>query len=715
MLRVASLLSAVWTCAGACDEPRDCSRLQEAALPPLPPGLATWRHGHELKAACLEHTKAMDMDEMKDEPAEKVFDRMADSMHLHATLRPEETSAYKQRFVKHWHMREMCMVADDAIAQHGFAKAVCKALHMEKPLWVSSDSLGDAVPVTRSPPRVERDGTTYDWCACGTGLEKMTFWNLDKPEERTVVAMNSSLWMNFSSPVSRLGWICNGESRASSTTLPHPTLTVSLTMWRAAKSNLACSSQPSGRLRWNTWKATDYLTSVLFTSHTDGFSCFKIPAMLRTQKGTLIAFAEARKESCDDFAKTLLVYKRSTDGGATWSSTSVLVDPEGKDGVCGAPLVIGNCAPVQLAMTSQHHPGRILVPHTHNNFKFWMTHSDDDGLTWSPAAEIPNVTRTEASPDCERGMDYYGFEGLDTLSLHNFDDILKFAHALGWGKTDPLGHPGWRAKMKGPWQFTGLGPPGSLQLRSGRVLVPGYHSWLRGLSGGNGQLPVSQLYNNLAFGHLLISDDGGDTWRLGSENGFADGAGNGANENQMVQLSNGSILTNMRSLSTGTPQFRLQARSDDDGETFTATEFVYDLPQPFNGCQGSTVVGSHDAIYVTTPDPAPGTGLIRDLAKLLGARVNLTGRNHLTVFKSVDGGRTYPFKYLIDEGDAMQTSLQYLAEKQQLQLLHEQADPAPAELSDLLVGSLVVQLPDRFVFRVIDERIIPGSHGDVVV
>lgn len=116
--------------------------------------------------------------------------------------------------------------------------------------------------------------------------------------------------------------------------------------------------------------------------------------------------------------------------------------------------------------------------------------------------------------------------------------------------------------MRGPWQFIGLGPPGAIQLSNhsssynanagkasngggvadgdalslaasasasasaspqppssfgGRVVVPGYHAYIRGLDGGGGagagvSLPVTQLYNNFALGHTMYSDDGGDTW-----------------------------------------------------------------------------------------------------------------------------------------------------------------------------------------------------------
>ena len=81
--------------------------------------------------------------------------------------------------------------------------------------------------------------------------------------------------------------------------------------------------------------------------------------------------------------------------------------------------------------------------------------------------------------------------------------------------SNPYKNPNWIAKIKGPWQFIGVGPSQSLQLKNGRILVPGYLSPIRGLSQVPGALPLSQLYNNLGIGFVLISDDDGDTWRLG--------------------------------------------------------------------------------------------------------------------------------------------------------------------------------------------------------
>jgi sialidase-1 len=104
---------------------------------------------------------------------------------------------------------------------------------------------------------------------------------------------------------------------------------------------------------------------------------------LKTEKGALIAFSEARKPGCDDFDRTDLVYKRSVDNGRTWSPLKALIEVNGNEtGECNHQLVIGNISPLQLTNNSKY-PGRIIAPYTRNNFKLWITHSDDDGLTWT--------------------------------------------------------------------------------------------------------------------------------------------------------------------------------------------------------------------------------------------------------------------------------------------------------------------------------------------
>src|SRR5574341_946872 len=76
----------------------------------------------------------------------------------------------------------------------------------------------------------------------------------------------------------------------------------------------------------------------VFTAGESGYHTFRIPAVILTPQGTLLAFAEGRKKGTSDSGDIDLVLRRSTDGGKTWSAIEVVAD----DG----PNTIGNPCPV---------------------------------------------------------------------------------------------------------------------------------------------------------------------------------------------------------------------------------------------------------------------------------------------------------------------------------------------------------------------------------
>lgn len=580
-----------------------------------------------------------------------------------------------------------------------------------------------------SPGNVARDRTIYDWCDCNTGHSTVTFWPRDDRSNSVTVSSNSLRWVKFTSAVDWLSWTCDGMKNI----LGHEThgsteINMAAGQWISLQLGLESKNFPSGficdeksgRLRWSVWKSTDYVSSIPFTTGTEGYACFKIPALLQTIEGTFIAFAEARKPDCGDFAQTELVYKRSLDGGKTWGSLAVLVnttqDQKMNGGMCGHKLTVGNVAPVQLSSVSKY-PHRILAPHSWNNYHTYLVHSDDDGLTWSLPRKLDVDDNLAKSPDCLRNMSYFGLK-VDTISYSNLGDFIDFAKDVCSDAKDPY-RSKWKGKLDGSWQWTGVGPPGSLQLKNGRVVIPCYHSYIRGLDSKEG-LPISQLYNNFGKAHVIMSDDDGDTWRLGDDWPL----GEGADENQFVLLRNGSILANSRSLATGSPMWRLQARSDDAGETFSATHVVA-IPQPFNGCQGSSVsaynletrVGS-DTVFVGSPDPSPSSSILQKAVDMLhGCDMNFTGRDRVTIWKSTDGGTTFSEKLLIDSGLSAQTSLQW--RNHRLTVLYEQADPSPVNpgnaASDTLLENMVVLLPNRFVFRDVPTSFASSASESLLV
>ena len=116
----------------------------------------------------------------------------------------------------------------------------------------------------------------------------------------------------------------------------------------------------------------------VFVSGQEGYHTFRIPALLTTQKGSLIAFCEGRKDGRGDHGNLDLVMKRSDDLGKTWSGLQVIHEEGGNE-----KITIGNPCPVVDQDT-----GVIWMPFCRDNDDVFMMHSKDDGKTWSKPVEI---------------------------------------------------------------------------------------------------------------------------------------------------------------------------------------------------------------------------------------------------------------------------------------------------------------------------------------
>lgn len=130
--------------------------------------------------------------------------------------------------------------------------------------------------------------------------------------------------------------------------------------------------------------------TLVYRAGADGYHTYRIPALLATRTGTLLAFGEGRRNSASDTGDIDVLLKRSTNAGRTWSAAQVIADM-GSD-------TIGNPCPVQDRKT-----GVIWLPLTSNSGtisekriiageapprRVWFTSSRDDGRTWSPLSEI---------------------------------------------------------------------------------------------------------------------------------------------------------------------------------------------------------------------------------------------------------------------------------------------------------------------------------------
>ena len=119
----------------------------------------------------------------------------------------------------------------------------------------------------------------------------------------------------------------------------------------------------------------DLTCTTLYAQGQSGYDTFKIPTMIVAADGTILAFVEARTDSHEDWSKTDIVVRRSTDKGKTWSPLEVLF----ADG----DSIVGNACPVVDRST-----GFIWMLFCKNNDRVFQTHSEDNGLTWAAPVEI---------------------------------------------------------------------------------------------------------------------------------------------------------------------------------------------------------------------------------------------------------------------------------------------------------------------------------------
>ncbi|GIW80641.1 MAG: sialidase [Gemmatales bacterium] len=124
----------------------------------------------------------------------------------------------------------------------------------------------------------------------------------------------------------------------------------------------------------------------VFVGGKEGYHTFRIPALVVSKKGTLLAFCEGRKNNRRDHGDIDLVLKRSSDNGKTWSKLEVVYEEGGN-----AKITIGNPCPVVDQDTSV-----IWLPFTRDNNDVFVTSSQDDGVTWSKPRRI---TASVKGPD----------------------------------------------------------------------------------------------------------------------------------------------------------------------------------------------------------------------------------------------------------------------------------------------------------------------------
>lgn len=251
--------------------------------------------------------------------------------------------------------------------------------------------------------------------------------------------------------------------------------------------SVSCSIPYSGN------KDVDLRTDV-FVGRVDGYHTYRIPALIVTARGTVLAFCEGRRRGEGDGGDIDLLLKRSVDGGKSWSDRIVVHEEAGS-------LTIGNPCPIHDERTGVTH-----LLFTRNNKRLFYTRSTDDGETWAEPKEHTGILK---------GFEY---------------PLVRIGTGPGHGiqlKSGRLVAPVWvsdrerRDKNKNPsknrfqsgiiysddhgtsWHAGGLVPPEISRLNESTVLER-----------GDGSLLLNMRAHGAGFRALSESKDGGKSWSV---------------------------------------------------------------------------------------------------------------------------------------------------------------------------------------------------------
>ena len=301
--------------------------------------------------------------------------------------------------------------------------------------------------------------------------------------------------------------------------------------------------------------AQDLTRQELFATGQGGYAHYRIPGIIVTRKGTILAYAEARKSLRGDWGTTDIVLRRSTDQGATWSPFRVIAavaGPKAKNPVAvvqklGADEEVTYNNPVAIA---DRKSGAVHFLFCLEYMRAFYMRSDDDGQTFSKPVEITSV----------------------------FDAI----------------------RPEYPWKVLATGPGHGIQLRNGRLLVP---IWISTGTGGHAHRP--------SVTSTIYSDDSGQTWKRG-EIAVPDTPDQVfPSETAAAQLSDGRVMLNVR---TESKTHRRTVVTSPDGAThWSKPRFDPRLLEPI--CFGTILSLGGKRLVFANPDTLDKTGAAAEPGK----------------------------------------------------------------------------------------------------
>jgi sialidase-1 len=234
--------------------------------------------------------------------------------------------------------------------------------------------------------------------------------------------------------------------------------------------------------------ASGFSQQILFHSGEGSYFCFRIPALVVTNKGTIIAFAEARRTDCADWDQIDLVAKRSEDAGKTWSPLRVLLHEGTRS--------INQPTPVLDRET-----GVLWLIFCKDNQQVFVAQSADDGVSWSLPREITAQVK-------ERTWKYVASGPGHGIQLKNGRLLVA-----AWGDVSP-GPAGWPPSWgEVEFTFTMFSDDHGATWQQGRPMYENLteEGMVAETPNGRVYMALRSLHEKKRRAHAW-SDDGGYSW-----------------------------------------------------------------------------------------------------------------------------------------------------------------------------------------------------------
>ena len=278
------------------------------------------------------------------------------------------------------------------------------------------------------------------------------------------------------------------------------------------------------------------------TSMNNEVFCYRIPSLVTTTNGTLIAAIDERNNSCGDLKWNRdinIVIRKSFDDGKTWTKIEKIVDyPLGRSASDPSMIVDKKTNEIFLFFNYMD------LDNAKDIYRFMVIKSSDHGKNWSEPFEITNnIIKKGWEKDFMFITSGRGIQTKDGTLLHCLVNLNKGTHVFG-------------SKDHGKSWFL-IDTP----------LSPGDESKIVELSNGNWLVNSRVNSNDSRYSH--ISKDNGQTWATYKNKDLQDPGCNASlvNYDELLLFTNAFDSKYRKNLSLSV--------SKDQGKTWAKNQTIY--------------------------------------------------------------------------------------------------------------------------------------------